>query len=121
MDEIGRSVVLPAGAQPLSSYGQNYAFVGATEVRAVFLIPHPILTEDSGCVHGDLKPCSKAEITKMVDDNAKQRAAYASAGERRWFASERDLPSIYDGGCFQITVRYNLPTRQVLGAYCNGR
>jgi hypothetical protein len=120
MDQIAKAVVLPAGARPLGAYGQNYAFLGNTQVEAVYFVPEPILTEKSGCVHGDGKPCSKAEIEKMVGDNAKRRASYAAAGERRWFANERDLPFVMDGGCAQITIRYDIPTKRVLEAHCNG-
>jgi hypothetical protein len=121
MDRIQRAVILPRGAKPIKFYGQNYAFVGNTQVKAVYFIPEPLFTEKSGCVHGDGKPCPPDEIGRMVRENAKRRAGYASAGGRRWFANERDLPSIMDGGCFQITIRYDIPTRRVLGASCNGR
>ena len=121
MDQIERAVVLPKGTKPLSSYGQNYAFIGNDQVKAVYFVPEPLLTENSGCVHGDLKPCSKDEIRRMVSENARRRAAYASAGERRWFVDQRELPIIADDGCNQITIRYDIAVNRVLSVACNGR
>lgn len=119
MNEIEKAVILPKHAKPLGDYGQNYAFSGDHQVVAVYFIPERALTEKSGCFHGDLKPCSKDEVRKIVTQNAKRRAGYASAGKRRWFGNEHDLPAIHDGGCFQITIRYDIPSKQVLSVRCN--
>jgi hypothetical protein len=121
MDQIGRAVVLPKEAKPLSSYGQNYAFVGNNQVMVVYFIPETPLMENSDCFHGDMKPCSKEEMRRSINENTIRRASYASAGKRRWFANERELPAINDGGCNQITIRYDLPTNQVFSINCNGR
>ena len=121
MDEIEQAVVLPRGAKPRNAYGQNYAFLGDHQVIAVYFIPEALLEHNANCVHGDMKPCTKDEMQELLNENAVRRAASASAGERRWFANKSDLPSIADGGCNQIMIRYDIPTKQVLSVGCNGR
>jgi hypothetical protein len=121
MDQIDRAVVLPSRARPSNEYGKNFALSGAERVKAVYLIPEPLPKANFTCVHGDLKPCTKDEIDRWVSVRITRRVGYAPAGQRRWFDAERDLPSIADGGCNQVTIQYDMPTQRVISVGCNGR
>lgn len=46
--------------------------------------------------------------------------AETPAGHRRWFAKPIDLPSMSDGGCMQISVAYDIASRRITRAVCNG-
>jgi hypothetical protein len=117
MDRIERAVILPQRAAPLSDYGRNFAPLGNGQIVAIYLRPAPPITEQSNCVHGDMKPCSTEEIQKLNAD----RASVAAAGERRWFTDPSDLPKIVDGGCSVITIHYDLPQERVISVFCNGQ
>lgn len=121
MDDIESTIVLPPDAKPWNAYGRNYALWDNGQVVAIYLVPERTLTESYSCVHGDGVVCSKAEVRKIVEDNRKRRAAYAAANEQRWFDNKSDLPAINDGGCNQITIRYDIKARRFLWAGCNGR
>lgn len=43
-----------------------------------------------------------------------------SAARRRWFDDPVDMPMIHDGGCTQVNIEYDLTTRKVVAASCNG-
>lgn len=92
MDEIERTIRLPAGSHPLELYGRNYAFSGDGRVVAVYYSP--------------------------ADDRG--RALYALAGERRWHDWEGELPFIMDGGCSIVHVTYEIATQHILSVSCNG-
>jgi|GEM_PF-651760 len=42
------------------------------------------------------------------------------AGRKRWFDDPADMPMIFDGGCTQVNVEYDLTTRKVVAVLCNG-
>ncbi len=42
------------------------------------------------------------------------------AGRKRWFDDPADMPMIFDGGCTQVNVEYDLTTRKVVAVSCNG-
>lgn len=124
MDKIERAVVLPKGAKPLNAYGRNYAFSGRDKVVATYLLPSAPLDMSEGCdvmlEDGKSRPCTKKEIAKAAKSDASNVAAQTPAGKRRWYDSVRSLPEISDGGCMQVRVEYDIATRHVSTATCNG-
>ena len=124
MDQIERAVVLPKGAKPLSAYGRNYAFSGRDKVVAMYLLPSPPADLSQGCevmLEGfRSRPCTRKEIAESAASQARAIAAETPAGKRRWFESSRNLPSILDGGCRQVSVWYDIPAHHVISVACNG-
>lgn len=124
MDEIERQVRLPAKAEPLSSYGRYYAFDDKGKVEARYLLPPAPMTPDPlpadwGCeemvmLGNDLT--SRAVPCGPDPD----RSHYLKAGQRRWFADRKAIPMIFDGGCMVVHVAFDLKTRKVEHAFCNG-
>jgi hypothetical protein len=116
MDEIETRLALPPGAQPLSHYARFYAFEGPGKVIAVYMIPEPARPAGDHCV----------EMT--ADGNSHPVACEPSpawppgvpAGHRRWVRDRREMPLIFDGGCIQITITYDLKSRKIESASCNG-
>jgi hypothetical protein len=95
MHDIEKAVHLPKSAKPLASYGRHYAFLGRDKVEAIYLIPDEI-------------------FGKAAADSR------AAAGQRRWYERVEDLPSIFDGGCMQVTILYSIPAKRILRVACNG-
>lgn len=131
MDEIEKAVVLPRAAQPMKSYGRNYASSGPDRVVATYLTPLPPLALREGCevVLQDLtsRPCTKSDIVASARWNADAAKANAirvatqtPAGERRWYSSAGSLPFINDGGCMQVWVEYDTKNHRVIALSCNG-
>ncbi|WP_243402803.1 MULTISPECIES: hypothetical protein [Bacteria] len=124
MDAIERSIVLPAKARPLAAYGRNYAWADPTHVVANYLLPSSPPAPNQGCdvmiENFKSRPCTRAEIADMARRDAKSRAAETPAGQRRWFAHAHDLPFIFDGGCIQVTVAYDVVSRSITRTQCNG-
>lgn len=44
----------------------------------------------------------------------------SNAGQRRWLEDYRKLPSILDGGCSIVNVRYDIAAKNIEAAFCNG-
>lgn len=124
MDAIERSIALPRQARPLAAYGRNYAWADATHVIATYILPSPPSEPGEGCalMTDDFRtrPCTPEENADMARQEARLRAAETPAGQRRWFARPNDLPSMMDGGCMQISVEYDVASRRVTRAICNG-
>lgn len=124
MDAIERIVVLPPRARPLAAYGRNYAWADATHVVATYLLPSPPSPPTEGCAvmieDFRTRPCSRREIADIARRDAESRAAETPAGQRRWFAKPGDLPFIFDGGCIQVSVDYDVTSRRITRAVCNG-
>ncbi|WP_294329257.1 hypothetical protein [uncultured Sphingomonas sp.] len=123
MAEIERVLVLPKGAKPLAAYGRNYALSAQGTVIGTFLLPLPAPAYE-GCevLLADLssRPCTKAEIADAAAGHAHALSAQAPAGSRRWFDHREALPQIFDGGCSQINVEYDIAKHRILRATCNG-
>lgn len=123
MAEIERVIVLPKGAKPLAAYGRNYALSAQGTVVGTFLLPLPAPVTD-GCevllADFSSRPCTKAEIADVAADHAHMALAQAPAGSRRWFDHRDALPHIFDGGCSQINVEYDIAKHRILRAVCNG-
>jgi hypothetical protein len=43
------------------------------------------------------------------------------AGERRWVERFDDIPSVFDGGCSVVSLRYHVRTTELEPPFCNGR
>ena len=124
MDEIESKVRLPAAAHRLDEYGRYYAFEGKRRVAAVYLLPPEPLTPDPrpadwGCeevvsVEGGI---TTREIPCPPDPDISH---YLRAGQRRWVANRKALPFVADGGCMIVHLSFNLDTREVEDAFCNG-
>jgi hypothetical protein len=124
MDEIERQVQLPTDAEPLDHYGRYYRFAGKGQVQAVYMLPPERTTPDPrpadwGCedLVLDGNALSTREVPCPPDEDISQ---FLRAGQRRWLADGMALPEIFDGGCATVNVRFNLETRKVEHAYCNG-
>ena len=124
MDAIEASVQLPKEAYPLGEYRRHYAYGDNGQVFAIYLIPMPPPKVDDGCevMTADFgtRPCTKAEIEEARATNAKMAADRAPAGQRRWMKDTGSLPTIFDGGCAQVTIEYDIASARVLSARCNG-
>jgi hypothetical protein len=123
MDEIERSLVLPAGARPLQAYGRNYAYSGSDEVTAVYLLPDAPMPKGWTCSISDKsgdRDCTRAEVERMYRRDALNRARQTPAGVRRWHANSSGLPVVNDGGCMLVTVKYRISAHRVEFATCNG-
>ncbi|MBB3982129.1 hypothetical protein GGR44_001788 [Sphingobium fontiphilum] len=122
--QIEKVVVLPEGAGRLEEYGRNYAFASDKQVLAVYLMPLPSSADDDGCEimldNLSSRPCSESEISDISGIEGAASSALARAGEVRWFKAEGELPFILDGGCTQVTLRYDLVAQRVTTIYCNG-
>ena len=66
-------------------------------------------------------PAQKKEIAELADESARAAAAETPAGKRRWFDKPDDLPQIFDGGCMQVTVEFDIATHRIFSVTCNGR
>ena len=44
----------------------------------------------------------------------------SKAGQRRWLEDYRKLPSVLDGGCAIVNVRYDIAAESIEAAFCNG-
>ena len=125
MDEIERQVRLPADARPLDEYGRYYAFAGKRRrVEAVYMLPPEPATPDPrpadwGCEEVVLRKGELAtrEIPCPPDPDLSR---YLRAGQRRWFADRKAFPVVYDGGCIMVHLAFDLKTRKVEHAFCNG-
>lgn len=124
MDAIERSIVLPQKAWPFAAYGRNYAWSDATHVVATYILPSLPSVPREGCdlLTDDFKtrPCTPEENAEMDRQETQFRTAETPAGQRRWFAKPIDLPSMSDGGCMQISVAYDIASRRITRAVCNG-
>ena len=124
MDEIEQALVLPQGAASLAEYGRNYAFKGAGTVVATYLRPLAGPDAKSGCSEVlqdfSLRPCTQKEVEQSVRSEARRVASETPAGRRRWFNDYRRLPFIYDGGCLQVNIEYDVAAHRVVRASCNG-
>ena len=120
--EIERAVVMPQGARPIEEYGGNYALNGVGTVIARYLLPVP-RQQAGGCskVYADqLRACTKDEVTELQKKYDEDFAQQTPAGQARWFENPVDLPLIFDGGCMQVNVEYDLSSHRVVSASCNG-
>lgn len=121
-DEIERRIVLPRGAHPLSAYARYYSRSGDIVVAA-YVLPEQPSNAMQGCevmTANSSRPCTEREIHVMKLADIRRLSARAPAGARRWYANERDMPGILDGGCGQVNVRYRISTHRILFATCNG-
>ena len=124
MDEIERTITLPKHAHAPNDYGRAYAFAKPGKVLAVYLIPSAPRDPSEGCSvadkYSDFRPCTKREVERAHGFNAAIRASQVQAGKRVWLNDSRRLPSIFDGGCTQITVEYDAVAKRFLHVVCNG-
>ena len=90
MNKIERSVKLPSGADALGAYDRGYAFATPDKVVGIYLL------------------------------HARAGAGQKNAAGRRWYKSVADLPSVFDGGCIQVRIEYQVSAHRVLSAVCNG-
>jgi hypothetical protein len=90
MNQIERAVVLPKGADALRAYDRGYALADADKIVGIYLI------------------------------NPRAGTGQVTVGHRRWYGKITDLPVIFDGGCMQVRIEYQISTHRVLRAVCNG-
>ncbi|HEX8448416.1 MAG TPA: hypothetical protein VF652_02390 [Allosphingosinicella sp.] len=121
MDEIERQIRLPPAAEPLAAYGRYYALGGKGRVVAVYLLPlEPTpLPADWGCEEM-LEIGNKIASRPIPCPPGPDTPYDLVAGQRRWVAGRNALPMVSDGGCMIVNVTFNLRTREVEHAFCNG-
>jgi hypothetical protein len=90
MNEIERRVVLPEGADALRVYDRGYALANPDKVVGIYLM------------------------------SPRTGTGQMRAGKRKWYGRIADLPFVFDGGCMQVRVEYQISTHRVLSASCNG-
>ncbi|MDG2534706.1 hypothetical protein P6144_13675 [Sphingomonas sp. HITSZ_GF] len=124
MDRIERMLVLPKEAQPFARYGRNYALAGPDTVRAVYVVPPPRSSANTGCSVAlpDFKwrPCTAREIAAMIKSEDENIASQARAGQRRWHDKASSLPLVDDGGCTVIMIEYSISRDRITSTTCNG-
>jgi hypothetical protein len=124
MDEIERQVRLPAGAYRMDEYGRYYAQDGKRRVRAVYRLPPEPVTPDPlpagwGCE--EILPLGHEPATREIPCPPDEDISdYLRAGQRRWVADRKALPTMFDGGCRVVNLVFDLKTRKVEHALCNG-
>jgi hypothetical protein len=91
MDKIEQQVSLPIGSRPLAEYARYYAVDKRGRVTAIF--------------------------TTLFEPD--YESLNLPAGQRRWVSEEGKLPSISDGGCGVVEVRFD-PTTEQVWSECNG-
>lgn len=124
MDEIERKVRLPAEAEPLDAYGRYYAFSGRRRVEARYLLPPEPETPDPlpadwGCEEV-VALGNEIETREIPCPPDRDLSHFLRAGQRRWVAHRKAIPMIFDGGCRVVHVTFDLKTREVEPAFCNG-
>src|SRR4051812_6691372 len=116
MDEIETRLILPSGALPARRYARFYAFEAPGKVIAVYVIPDPPDPPGARCdemtADGKFHPIACPPFRAWPPG--------VPAGHRRWVRDRRDMPLIFDGGCNQITVTYDLKSGKIESAACNG-
>lgn len=124
MDEIESQVRLPRGAHRLDEYGRYYAFEGKRWVEAIYMLPPEPMTPDPlppdwGCEEVVMQgnDITTREVPCPPDPDTSH---YLKAGQRRWVADRKALPFVADGGCMVVNVRFDLKTRKIEHAFCNG-
>jgi len=127
MARIEQLVALPDGASPLDAYSRNYARQSDGTIVAHYVLPHPVLDDDSidaGCSamteDSELRPCTEDEIKDMREMDERIAATFGEANQSRWFASPGELPSMYDGGCAQIEIVFDPVAGHFDRVQCNG-
>ena len=115
MDTVERQVRLPTGAVALERYARAYAFGPNDRVAAYYFLPDE---------RRDVSDCRGAQAGGAL--NAGQIALICpppigmEPGERRWCATERHLPVVYDGGCSYIEVEFDMRRDSIVRVECNG-
>jgi hypothetical protein len=90
MNEIERTVVLPNGADALRAYDRGYALANPDKVVGIYLM------------------------------RARAGSGQTPSGKRKWYGTVADLPFVFDGGCMQVRLEYQISTHRFLSVSCNG-
>ena len=124
MNDIERAIRLPEGAKPLSKYDRNYAFAGPDKVVAKYLMLSEATRYNKECdaisKKSSSERCTTENANRFVKFDGSKVGSHTPAGKRRWFENAQSLPFIYDGGCMQVNVEYDIPTQRITEASCNG-
>lgn len=115
MGNIERQLKLPVGAEPLERYARTYAFKSPDRVSAVYYIPSAPVSDEACRIARGLGPEGAAAVARHCPPPEGM-----TAGERRWFKDADALPLIFDGGCGNIDVEFDLKTGSVIFAHCQG-
>jgi hypothetical protein len=114
MDDIESKVQLPPRAQLLEYYARAYTYASSTRVAALYF--RPLDNQDfEFCEGAKSYGADNGQILLGCPppDGMKRN-------ERRWLGNGTLLPVVDDGGCAYINVEYDLTTKTVIRAYCNG-
>ena len=123
MEEIERTISLPDDAYPMRTYARHYAFRSPTAVEAVYVIPiEPTDWQEdvAAFTRGNRRAPTAREIEDIKAMNALSREQWGGAGRRYWHATPDMLPMISDGGCAQLTIRYDPAIKRFSMVGCNG-
>ena len=120
MKEIEQKVQLPKGAEPLNAYVRFYTFSDGGKVLARWLIPEANEPRPGdGCAEVVLGE-TETTLREVTCDPPAPWPPQGRAGESRWIEHPNDVPVIMDGACRQINIMFDLRTRKVEQAFCNG-
>lgn len=114
MDEIERSIVLPQGAQPLSTYARTYKFVAPGRVEGFYFTPEDRLDGDF-CAGTKAGGRTNGQVLLACNP-----PWGLGRGQRRWVDDDVHLPAVSDGGCYFISIEYDLRNGSPPAARCNG-
>jgi hypothetical protein len=115
LDNIERSIRLPAGAKPLNSYVHYYAPAGRGMIAGMYMLPGlDDLPPGEGCEQ------LREDMTSEPCTFGWPKSTSVGAGNRAWLSGLEKLPMpARDGGhCGIITFGYRTSDRQFLDVTC---
>ena len=120
MEEIEQKVQLPKGAEPLNAYVRFYTFSDRGKVLARWVVPEANEPQPGdGCAEVVLSE-TETRLRDIPCDPPRPWPPEGRAGESRWVEHEKNMPVMMDGRCRQINIMFDLGTRKVEHAFCNG-
>jgi hypothetical protein len=121
IEEIERKVSLPGGAEAANRYVRFYAFADGGKVLARWVVPREgEAWPEDGCKE-EVLTGNELDSREVSCDSLPAWPPGGVAGESRWLDRADDMPIRFDGGCSQINLLFDLRTRKVEQAFCNGR
>jgi hypothetical protein len=118
--EIERKISLPRGAEAADRYVRFYAFADGGKVLARWVVPREGEAQREGGCKEEVLTGNELDSREARCDSLPAWPPGGVAGESRWLDRADDMPIRFDGGCSQINILFDLRTREVEQAFCNG-
>jgi hypothetical protein len=111
MDEVERTVQLPADAVRPEEYSRYFAQQPGGKVDVLYVVHGSLSERRNYCREHPVGvfPCARDGELELV-----------GPGQRRWLDDSRDLPSMSGGGCGNIQFTYDPATKSSTAPECNG-